>query len=43
MLHGLDSLIQSKTNINVVSADDPLTCVAIGTGKYVDYLAKHPY
>ena len=43
MLHGLDSLIQSKTNINVGSADDPLTCVAIGTGKYVDYLAKHPY
>ena len=43
MLHGLDSLIQSKTNSNVVSADDPLTCVAIGTGKYVDYLAKHPY
>ena len=43
MLHGLDSLIQSKTNINVVSADDPLSCVAIGTGKYVDYLAKHPY
>ena len=43
MLYGLDSLIQSKTNINVVSADDPLSCVAIGTGKYVDYLAKHPY
>ena len=43
MLHGLDSLIQSKTNINVVSADDPLSCVAIGTGKYVEYLAKHPY
>ena len=43
MLHGLDSLIQSKTNINVVAADDPLSCVAIGTGKYVDYLAKHSY
>ncbi len=43
MLHGLDELIQSKTNINVISADDPLTCVAVGTGKYVDYLAKHPY
>ncbi|RRD96485.1 MreB/Mrl family cell shape determining protein [Clostridiales bacterium COT073_COT-073] len=43
MLHGLDALIQSKTNINVISADDPLTCVAVGTGKYVDYLAKHSY
>ncbi|MDO4765671.1 MAG: rod shape-determining protein MreB [Eubacteriales bacterium] len=43
MLHGLDALIQAKTNINVISADDPLTCVAVGTGKYVDYLAKHPY
>lgn len=43
MLHGLDQLIQSKTNITVISADEPLTCVAVGTGKYVEYLAKNSF
>lgn len=41
MLQGLDQLIESKTDISVISADDPLTCVAIGTGKYVEYLSSH--
>ncbi|TCT14004.1 rod shape-determining protein MreB [Natranaerovirga pectinivora] len=39
LLQGLDQLIEQKTGINVITADDPLTCVAIGTGKYVEYLA----
>jgi rod shape-determining protein MreB len=39
LLQGLDQLIEQKTGINVLVADDPLTCVAIGTGKYVEYLA----
>lgn len=39
MLQGLDHLIESKTGINVISADDPLTCVAVGTGKYVEFSA----
>lgn len=43
MLQGLDELIADKTGINVITADDPLTCVAIGTGKYVEYLAKHEF
>ncbi|MBN2222195.1 MAG: rod shape-determining protein [Vallitaleaceae bacterium] len=40
MLQGLDHLIESKTGINVITADDPLTCVAIGTGKYVEFYAS---
>lgn len=36
MLRGLDELIQSKTSINTMVADDATTCVAIGTGKYVE-------
>ncbi len=43
MLQGLDQLIETKTGINVIQADDPLTCVAIGTGKYVEYLAHNKY
>ena len=33
MLYGLDTLIQKETGIATYLADDPLTCVAIGTGK----------
>lgn len=40
LLQGLDQLIEEKTGINVITADDPLTCVAIGTGKYVEYLSE---
>ncbi|MBC7959642.1 MAG: rod shape-determining protein, partial [Vallitaleaceae bacterium] len=40
LLQGLEQLIESKTGISVVTADDALTCVAIGTGKYVEYLAS---
>ncbi len=41
LLQGLDQLIESKTGINVITAEDALTCVAVGTGKYVEYLANH--
>ena len=32
-------LFRSKTGINTMTAEDPLTAVAIGTGKYIEYLA----
>ena len=32
-------LIESKTGINTMVAEDPMTCVAIGTGKYVEMLS----
>ena len=39
LLRGLEELIESKTGINTMTADEPMTCVAIGTGKYVEFLA----
>jgi rod shape-determining protein MreB len=39
LLHGLDKLIKEKTGINAIIADDAVSCVAIGTGKYIEYLA----
>lgn len=39
LLYGLDKLIKEKTGINVIIAEDAISCVAIGTGKYVEYMA----
>lgn len=38
LLHGLEELIEEKTGINTMTAEDPLTAVAIGTGKYVEFI-----
>ena len=39
LLNGLEDLITSKTGISAVTAEDPMTAVAIGTGKYVEFIA----
>ena len=39
LLRGLEELIEEKTGINTMTAEQPMTCVAIGTGKYVEFLA----
>ena len=39
LLRGLEELIEDRTGINTMTADDPMTCVAIGTGKYVEFLS----
>ena len=36
MLYGLADLIRKETNIPAMLADDPLLCVAIGTGKALE-------
>jgi rod shape-determining protein MreB len=36
LLSGLDHLIESNTSISTTIADDPLTAVAIGTGKFIE-------
>lgn len=36
LLYGLDELIRRETGIPTVIADDPLSCVAIGTGKALE-------
>lgn len=40
MLHGLDELIRRETGISTALADDPLSCVALGTGKALEYIGK---
>ncbi|MBR6399856.1 MAG: rod shape-determining protein MreB [Firmicutes bacterium] len=41
MLYGLDKLIKEKTGINAVIADEAVSCVAIGTGKYIEYATEN--
>ena len=41
LLRGLEQLIYSKTGINTITAEDPMTAVAVGTGKYVEFLAGY--
>lgn len=38
LLDGLDKLIQHETGINVMIAEDAVSCVALGTGKALDNL-----
>ena len=38
LIDGLDKLLQEKTGINVMIAEDAVSCVAIGTGKALDNL-----
>ena len=39
LLRGLEELMEDRTGINTMTAEDPMTCVAIGTGKYVEFMA----
>ena len=38
LVEGLDKLLQEKTGINVMIANDAVSCVALGTGKALDNL-----
>ena len=37
LLSGLDALIEEKTGINTMIAEEPLMAVAIGTGKFIEF------
>ena len=39
MLRGLEELIEERTGINTITAEDPMKVVAIGTGQYVELLS----
>ena len=39
LLYGLDKLIKEKTGISTIVAEDAVTCVAIGTGRYIEYVS----
>ena len=38
LVDGLDKLLQEQTGINVMIAEDAVSCVALGTGKALDNL-----
>lgn len=38
LIPGLDLLMQKEFMVNVVVADDSMNCVALGTGKYLEFL-----
>ena len=37
-LRGLEELIEEKTGIHTITAEDPLKVVAVGTGQYAEYI-----
>ena len=40
LLWGVEQLLEAKTGINTVTAENPMNCVAIGTGKFVEFLSN---
>jgi rod shape-determining protein MreB len=40
MLHNLDFVLRHATGLPVSIADDPLSCVALGTGKALEEMKK---
>ena len=40
LLHNMDKMIQVKTGIRVIRLDNPMECVAIGTGKALENITK---
>ena len=43
LLRGLEELIYSKTGINTMTAEQPMTCVAVGTGKFIKHFKLPVY
>ncbi len=41
MLRGIEQLIQDKTGIHTMIAEDPMKVVAIGTGQFVEFMSGH--
>ena len=40
LLYGLDKLIKKETGVDAAIAENAASCAAIGTGKYVEYMAN---
>ena len=38
LLGGMEDLVEYRTGINTIVADDPMLCVAIGTGRYAELM-----
>jgi rod shape-determining protein MreB len=41
MIQGLDKRLRQETNLPVIVADDPLMCVAKGTGMVLEDMQKY--
>ena len=41
LLYGMEKLLEERTNIPTMIAEDPMNCVAIGTGKYIDFITEY--
>jgi len=39
LLYGLDKLLKERTGINAIIAEEAVSCVAVGTGKYIEYVS----
>ncbi|MCL2603172.1 MAG: rod shape-determining protein [Defluviitaleaceae bacterium] len=39
LLYGLDKLLAERTGIHTVIAEEAVNCVAVGTGKYIEYVS----
>ena len=40
LLRGLEELVEEKTGINTMTAEDPMQVVAIGTGQFVEFMSE---
>jgi len=40
LLYGLDKLITSKTGIDTIVAEDAVSCVAVGTGRFIEFITE---
>ena len=40
LLWGMEQLLEAKTGINTMTAENSMNCVAIGTGKFVEFLSN---
>ena len=40
LLRGLEELIAEHTGINTMTAEDPMTAVAVGTGRFVELMSE---
>ena len=39
LLRGLEEMIEQRTGINTMTADEPTQVVAIGTGQFVEFMS----
>ena len=41
LLRGLEELIEERTGIHTMTAEDPMQVVAIGTGQFVEFMSEN--